>query len=115
MCEYRWAIIGITLAWFVIANANIANLEAAFFNTVYMRDADQISRARTSLERNFSPMRNQSFETNFVFGIRDMTLMENSMWESKFKGTVNFDPNFDGLKTEPSQTFMLEFCETLSE
>ena len=108
--EYRWAIIGITLAWFVISNANIANLGAAFFNTVYMRDGDQISRARTSLERNFSPMRNQSFETNFVFGIRDMTLKENSMWESKFTGTVNFDSSFDGLKTAPSQNFMLEFC-----
>ena len=38
--KFRWAIIGITLAWFVIANANIASLDAAFFDTVYMLDAE---------------------------------------------------------------------------
>jgi hypothetical protein len=115
VCKYRWAIIGITLAWFVIANANIANLDAAFFDTVYMRDADQISKSKTSLDQNFSPMRNQSFETYFVFGIKDMTPIESSMWENKFQGTVNFDPNFDGLQTAPSQNFLLKFCQTLRE
>jgi len=111
--KFRWAIIGLTLAWFIIALTNATNLDREYSGENQFKAGHWTRETRDIVNTFFEPVIVDTYYSDFVFGIENYTNSEESIWKFTTDGVLFFDSDFDHLESAESQDFMLKECADL--
>jgi hypothetical protein len=115
--KFRWAVIGLGLAWFVIAMVNVNKVLRQSKKQEQIETSNWVETAKLKQQTNFEHQMDNSFISLFVIGInREHEQLEDYAPVNSDIHNSIFDPEFDRFTSAESQDFLFDLCqEVLNE